>query len=160
MAAVQVVGVAAAGPAEIVGRGLSLPWRCPADLRWFRFVTDRRPVIVGRKTFEGLPPLPGRSLFVLSSTNPGGRCAGWSHSPEELLVLAAEHGPSVVVAGGPGCWAAFDHLIDEWLISEIGPSWMQNTPGAPVFFGVDLAKFQIVSEEDLAFEVTVRHLRC
>jgi dihydrofolate reductase len=59
-----------------IGRGGSLPWHIPADLKRFKAVTTAAPlgqhnaVIMGRKTWESLPdkfrPLPGRQNIVLS----------------------------------------------------------------------------------------------
>lgn len=47
-----------------------LPWRCPSDLQNFKAQTAGKVVIMGRKTFESLPPkgLPGRILIVVSSS--------------------------------------------------------------------------------------------
>jgi len=54
----------------VIGRGAGLPWRLSADLRRFRALTLGKPVIMGRKTWESLPPsnrpLRGRLNVVLS----------------------------------------------------------------------------------------------
>ncbi|MCX4247359.1 dihydrofolate reductase [Paraliomyxa miuraensis] len=51
----------------VIGRDGDLPWRLPADLRWFRRVTMGHHVIMGRKTWESIGrPLPGRTLVVLT----------------------------------------------------------------------------------------------
>jgi len=50
-----------------LGLAGSLPWpRLPRDLRRFRDATMGRACIVGRKTYDALPPLKGRHLAVLS----------------------------------------------------------------------------------------------
>ncbi len=62
--------------------GGTLPWSIPGDLRYFKELTSRtadpgkqNAVIMGRKTWESLPPkfrpLPGR-LNVVLSRNGGG----------------------------------------------------------------------------------------
>ncbi|HSR87724.1 MAG TPA: dihydrofolate reductase, partial [Pontiella sp.] len=43
-----------------------LPWRCKGDLQFFKRTTMGRKIVVGRTTFEGLPPLKGRDIFVLT----------------------------------------------------------------------------------------------
>jgi dihydrofolate reductase len=57
-------------PDGVIGRGGGLPWprdaAARADLARFRAVTDGHACIVGRKTWETLPPLPGRLLLVLT----------------------------------------------------------------------------------------------
>ena len=51
----------------VIGRDGGLPWRLPADLRRFKALTTGRPMIMGRRTFEGFPaPLPGRRHLVLT----------------------------------------------------------------------------------------------
>lgn len=52
---------------RVIGRGGTLPWRLPGELRYFRAVTLGKPVLMGRKTFASLPkPLPGRTNIVLT----------------------------------------------------------------------------------------------
>jgi dihydrofolate reductase len=49
-----------------------LPWRLPSDMHHFRELTTGHTVLMGRKTFESLPPkfrpLPRRRNLVLSSS--------------------------------------------------------------------------------------------
>ena len=63
--------------------GGSLPWNLPGDLRYFKELTSRtadpakrNAVIMGRKTWESIPPkfrpLPGRVNVVLSRSAGGG----------------------------------------------------------------------------------------
>ena len=56
---------------RVIGRGLDLPWRIPADLRRFKALTLGHPLIMGHRTFESLVhqfggPLKGRDNVVLS----------------------------------------------------------------------------------------------
>ena len=48
----------------VIGRDNTLPWHLPEDLAHFRKQTSGRPVVMGRKTWDSLPPafrpLPGR----------------------------------------------------------------------------------------------------
>lgn len=50
----------------VIGVGDKLPWRYSEDLRWFKKQTMGGVLIVGRKTYEGLPSLPGREVIVVS----------------------------------------------------------------------------------------------
>ena len=60
----------------VIGREGLLPWHLPEDLAHFKKVTMGAPVIMGRKTWESLPPrfrpLPGRRNVVVT------RQAQWS----------------------------------------------------------------------------------
>ena len=52
----------------VIGRDGGLPWRLKGDLALFKAVTLGKPVVMGRRTWDGLPkkPLPGRTNVVLS----------------------------------------------------------------------------------------------
>ena len=54
----------------VIGRGGDIPWNVPEDLARFKQVTVGHTVIMGRRTWDSLPPkvrpLPGRRNVVLS----------------------------------------------------------------------------------------------
>jgi dihydrofolate reductase len=54
----------------VIGKDGGLPWHLPQDLAHFRRKTMGRPVIMGRKTWDSLPPkfrpLPGRVNIVVT----------------------------------------------------------------------------------------------
>ena len=77
----------------VIGRGGALPWRIRSELAHFKAVTLGKPVVMGRKTWDGLPkrPLPGRTNIVLSRDGrfapPGAvACERW----DEALAIARE----------------------------------------------------------------------
>ena len=59
----------------VIGRDNAMPWHLPEDLAHFKATTMGAPVIMGRKTWDALPPkfrpLPGRRNIVVT------RDAGW-----------------------------------------------------------------------------------
>ena len=60
----QIVAVAKNGA---IGKNNDLPWRLPADLKFFKNTTLGHHLISGRKNYESIGrPLPGRTTFVLS----------------------------------------------------------------------------------------------
>jgi dihydrofolate reductase len=84
-----VVAVARNG---VIGRDGGLPWRLPSDLKRFRAITMGKPIIMGRKTWDGLPrqPLPGRhNIVVTRDKSFGADGVSVVGSPEAALVLAA-----------------------------------------------------------------------
>ena len=58
----------------VIGAGGLLPWHLPEDLALFRELTTGSTVVMGRRTWESLPPrfrpLPGRTKVVMT-TDPG-----------------------------------------------------------------------------------------
>ena len=59
----------------LIGRDGDLPWRIPADLKFFKETTMGKPIVMGRKTWQSIGrPLPGRqSLHHTGSTTAGQR---------------------------------------------------------------------------------------
>ncbi len=51
----------------VIGRDGGLPWRLSTDLKRFKADTMGKPIIMGRKTYEGIGrPLPGRLNLVVT----------------------------------------------------------------------------------------------
>ena len=54
----------------VIGRDNTIPWRLPEDMAHFKQTTMGCPVIMGRKTWDSLPPkfrpLPGRQNIVVT----------------------------------------------------------------------------------------------
>lgn len=94
--------IAAMADDRTIGIENRLPWRLPADMRWFRQHTLGKPVLMGRKTFESLGsrPLPQRTNIVLTRDPdfqaPEARVA---HSIEEALAVAGEADEVMVIGG-------------------------------------------------------------
>lgn len=65
--ALPVTLVVAMAQNRVIGRDGDLPWRLSDDLKHFKRITDGKPVIMGRRTYESIGrPLPGRTNIVLS----------------------------------------------------------------------------------------------
>lgn len=58
--------IAAVAENYVIGRDGDLPWRLPADLRWFVAQTRNKPLIFGRKTYESTGYLKGRRNIVVT----------------------------------------------------------------------------------------------
>ena len=60
----------AQSPSGVIGRGGGIPWRLPEDLARFKELTMGHTVVMGRLTWESLPPkfrpLPGRRNVVVT----------------------------------------------------------------------------------------------
>lgn len=95
----------------VIGHQGTLPWHIPEDMAHFRQVTDGHPVVMGRRTWESLPPrfrpLPGRRNLVLTRRRdlavPGAEVVG---TLDEALARAREDAEQVWVIGGAEVYAA------------------------------------------------------
>lgn len=56
-----------------IGCDGKIPWHCPDDLKLFKKLTMNSVLVVGRKTVESLPILPGRIVFCISRSTTGPR---------------------------------------------------------------------------------------
>lgn len=92
----------------VIGADGGMPWHVPEDLAHFRTVTGSSDVIMGRRTWESLPPrfrpLPGRrNIVVTRSDTWGAEGAEKAASLEEAFALAGSH--EVWVIGGGRLYA-------------------------------------------------------
>nr|AIA15685.1 Dihydrofolate reductase [uncultured bacterium] len=59
--------ITAVGQNNVIGKDNTLPWRLPADMRFFKNTTMGHAVIMGRKTYESFgKALPGRTNIVIT----------------------------------------------------------------------------------------------
>ncbi|HRN47772.1 MAG TPA: dihydrofolate reductase [Niabella sp.] len=87
-----------------IGKDNQLMWSLPNDMKHFKNITWALPVVMGRKTFEGLKkPLPGRKNIVLS-TKKGltidGAIVVKSLADVEFLVKEMDVKEMMVIGGG------------------------------------------------------------
>ncbi len=107
----------------VIGRGGTLPWRLPADLKRFKALTMGKPMVMGRKTFDGFPaPLPGRRHIVLTRDKAwAAEGAEVAHSPAAALDLAGT-GSDIAVIGGAEIFALFLADADRIELTEVHAS--------------------------------------
>lgn len=137
--------IAAVGNKRALGFKNQLPWKLPADLEYFRFMSQGKPIVMGEKTFESIgKPLPHRQNIVLSR-NPDFKVPGClvASSIEEALKLA-EDSEELMVGGGATIYQQFLPLADKMYLTFIHHNFE-----ADVFFPeYDLAQWKEVSRED------------
>lgn len=93
--------VAAAGNNNVIGSNNKLPWKMPADMRFFMNLTMGHPVIMGRKTYESFGrPLKER-LNIVISRDKNLKIEGCKvvHSLEEALKLVAGEVEVFIIGG-------------------------------------------------------------
>ena len=112
----------------VIGKDGQMPWHLPEDLAHFKQQTGGAPVLMGRKTWDSLPPrfrpLPGRRNIVIT------RQADWHAQGAER---AASLSDAIVLCAG---------AADIWVIGG-GEIYAQAVP---------LAQRAVVTEIDRDFE--------
>lgn len=107
----------------IIGSQGQMPWHLPEDLAHFKALTSGHPVIMGRKTWDSLPPafrpLPGRRNVVISRQT-AWQAEGAEAAPslEAALALLAD-APLVWVMGGGQIYAQALPLAQRLEVTEI-----------------------------------------
>ena len=119
----ELVLIAAVARNGAIGNDNGLLFRDPADQRHFRLATMGCPVVMGRKTWDSLPPrfrpLPGR-LNVVVSRNAGFVAEGAqtaSSLDAALALLAGE--ARVFVIGGAALYAMALPQADTLMLTEV-----------------------------------------
>jgi dihydrofolate reductase len=128
----------------VIGKDNQLPWHLPEDLAHFKRTTLGQPVIMGRKTWDSLPPkfrpLPGRANLVVT------RQADWQSSGATVAHSLAQAqsmcdpAQEVWVIGGAEIYAQALPYARKAVITEIditvdggdafapqfGPQWQET----------------------------------
>lgn len=116
----QLTLIAALTRNKVIGHGNRLPWRLPADLRFFKQITMGKPLLMGRRTWESIgQPLPGRRMIVLTH-DPDYAALGCTvvHALDEA-VIAAGPVPEIMVIGGAALYAQTLPLANRLYLTRI-----------------------------------------
>ena len=127
----------------VIGKDGTMPWHLPEDLARFKRFTQGSPVIMGRKTWDSLPPrfrpLPGRANIVVTR-QPDWHEIGAQRAPSlrEALQMC-EHAATAWVIGGAQIYAQALPLAQRVEVTEIaqdfdgdafapelGPEWVET----------------------------------
>nr|WP_228445597.1 type 3 dihydrofolate reductase [Thalassotalea sp. HSM 43] len=105
---------------RVIGKDNDMPWHMPADLKYFKKTTLKKPVIMGRKTFESIGfPLPGRRNIVITrDANYQADGIETVDSVDAALALVTDVEEIMVIGGG----SIYQHCLpaaDRLYITEI-----------------------------------------
>jgi len=113
--------IVAVGIHNQIGINGKLPWYSKKDLEYFREKTMNHMVVMGRKTFEGLPKkLKGRTIIVLSRTQKNIEDVLIASSIQEVMNLAKQGNESeLFIAGGESIYKQFIDMSGKIYLSKI-----------------------------------------
>ncbi|MDH2923902.1 dihydrofolate reductase [Nicoletella semolina] len=135
---------------KVIGRDNQMPWHLPTDLAWFRANTVRKPVIMGRKTYESIGRLlPQRPNIILSRTGFSVDGASSAASLEQAVELAekfaktdVEESAEIVVIGGGELFKQVLPMANKLYLTEIQANIEGDT-----FFDFDESQWRLESEK-------------
>ncbi len=115
----KIIFILARADNGVIGDDGTVPWNLPADLRHFKSLTQGKPMIMGRKTFDSLPGLlPGRRHIVLT------RDSDWEAEGAEVAnsiseALKIANAPQIAVIGGAEIYELFLPKADRIALTEV-----------------------------------------
>ena len=148
----------------VIGKDNTMPWHLPEDMAHFKALTAGHAVIMGRKTWESLPPrfrpLPGRRNVVLT------RQADWAQAGAERAADLAQalalcgDAQEIWVMGGAQIYALAEPLAQRIELTEIDRSYEGDAWAPELGAGWrETARLPGVSAQGLAYSfVTLQRL--
>jgi dihydrofolate reductase len=141
----------------VIGKDNQLPWRLPADLKYFKAVTMNKPIIMGRKTFESIGrPLPGRqNIIVTRNVHFSGAGLTVVHSVD-AAIAAAKGADEIMLIGGMELYQLALPLVERIYLTQIH----QDFDGDSYFPELgdewhEVSRQDHLSDSDLAFSFCV-----
>ena len=124
MSGINIIAIVAANGA--IGKDGDQPFHILEDFRRFKELTFGHPIIMGRRTFEGLPdgPLPGRRNIVVTNQSDW-HFDGVETAPslQSAVVLACETDSDMYIIGGGEIYRQgieiADHLYLTWVDASV-----------------------------------------
>jgi len=128
----------------VIGKDGAMPWHLPEDLAHLKRMTLGHPVVMGRKTWDSLPPrfrpLPGRVNIVVTRQPDWNQIGAQPVSSLRDALQKCENSAQVWMIGGAQIYAQALPLADEVVVTEIdadfdgdtfapvlGPEWREAT---------------------------------
>ena len=140
----------------VIGKDNTIPWHLPEDLARFKQLTQGHPVIMGRKTWDSIPPrfrpLPGRkNLVITRQKNWSADGAFAASSLDEAIALCGE-AAEVWVIGGAQIYAEAEVRAVRVEVTEIA-QYFEGDAYAPTLDSnwTENARESHVSKNGLAY---------
>jgi len=127
--------IAAMARDRVIGIKNTLPWKLPADMKWFRQHTLGKPVVMGRKTYEsfGARPLPDRlNIVVTRDPNYDAGEATVATSIDDAIQKAGDV-DEIMIIGGASFYEQTLPIADRMYLTEVdadidGDAWFPDYP--------------------------------
>ena len=107
----------------VIGKDGVMPWHLPEDLAHFKRLTQGWPVIMGRKTWDSLPPrfrpLPGRSNIVITRQTDWKEAGAQSGASLDIALDLCKGSAEVWIIGGAQIYAQAEPLAQRIEVTEI-----------------------------------------
>ena len=138
--------IAARSTNNVIGKDNDLPWRLPADMKYFMNTTKGHVVIMGRKNWESLPngALKNRTNIILTrSKNYNAENALVVNNLDDALQIAFDQDEEeVFIIGGAQIYKIALPIADRLYLTEID----LHVEGDTFFPKFDLSEWKLMGE--------------
>ena len=130
-----------------------IPWHIPNDFRWFKEFTTGKKLIVGKNTFDTLPMLKNREIFVLTrrieelSEIPNQYLINKNDLTGKIITDVSDLDPDIIVAGGAKTYVRLLPYITEFYVTHVNGTYDGDTFMPP--FEDLFTNKEVVKEFDL-----------
>ena len=119
---------------RVIGKNGGLPWpSIPNDFKWFKEFTMGKKLIVGKNTFDTLPMLKNREIFVLTrrieelSEIPNQYLINKNDLTGKIITDVSDLDPDIIVAGGAKTYVRLLPYITEFYVTHVNGSYEGDT---------------------------------
>lgn len=117
-----IIGIVAVDRRGAIGKGGTLPWHYPSDLKFFKSQTTGHACVMGYRTWASLKrPLPNRLNMVLSRSRQIETASGLILLRDKgaVLSLIPYLACDLFIIGGAEIFRAFAEEIEKWIVTEV-----------------------------------------
>lgn len=128
--------IAAMAENRAIGKGGGLPWKpIKQDFAFFKEFTTGEILIIGRNTFQSLPPLKNRNFVILTS-NPSCYQSGYNpihnsghcyRDEAGVLEIAKINKDKIIIIGGAKTYELFFPYITEFYVTHVKGTYEADT---------------------------------
>lgn len=140
----------------LIGRGNTLPWNIPEDMKYFKETTMGHIVVMGRNTYESIPKeLKGRECFILTrNENYEIEWGTKIYSIENFIPWTKkfeEFNKDTFIIGGAQIYKKIYPYCDKLFITYVNDIYEGD-----IYFPIELSKIN----EDFEIESKVKGKKC
>ena len=141
---------------RVIGKDGTMPWHLPEDLAHFKRLTQGWPVVMGRKTWDSLPPrfrpLPGRTNIVITRQTDWNEAGAHSVASLASALELCQASAEVWIIGGAQIYAQAEPLAQRVEATEIAQDFEGDAFAPTLGAGwVETARDNHVSSTGLKF---------
>lgn len=131
---------------RVIGIENRLPWKLPADMKWFRENTLGKPIIMGRLTFEsfGAKPLPGRRNIIISRNSSYTADGIEVCTSIEEALQATQDSEEIMIIGGMSLYKQSLPFADRLYMTLVHA----DVEGDAWFPELDLSQWKCIEQHD------------